>query len=79
MYIRIDLCGTYNLVHIRENNEWKTTFTMCCGYFEYVVIPFGLTNAFVNVFHQLQVGDEWTSSFVNEKPMILIHGDVGWY
>jgi len=59
VYTKIALCGGYNLVHIREGNEWKTTFRTDYDHFEYVVMPFGLTNACVvfqhlmnDVFHE---------------------------
>ncbi len=44
MYTKIDLCGTYKLVHIQKDNEWKTTLKTHYGHFEYVVMPFGFTN-----------------------------------
>ncbi len=44
MYTKIDLCEAYNLVHIREGDDWKTIFKTCYNHFEYVVMPFGLTN-----------------------------------
>jgi hypothetical protein len=44
MYTKIDLRGTFNLVHIQEGNEWKTMFKTCYNHFEYVVMPFGFTN-----------------------------------
>ncbi len=46
MYTKIDLHGTYNLVHIREGDEWKMTFRTHYNHFEYVVMmPFVITNA----------------------------------
>jgi hypothetical protein len=45
MYTKIDLHGTYNLVHIQKGNEWKTMFQTHYDNFEYIVMPFGLTNA----------------------------------
>jgi len=45
VYTKIDLHGTYNLVYIREGNEWKMVFRTYYGHFEYVVMSFGLTNA----------------------------------
>ncbi len=45
VYTKIDLHGTYNLMSIREGDEWKMTFRTHYNHFEYVVMPFGLTNA----------------------------------
>ncbi len=47
VYTKINLHGAYNLVCIQEGDEWKIAFRTCYGHFEYVVIPFGLTNAFI--------------------------------
>ncbi len=44
VYTKIDLRGAYNLVHIQKGDEWKTKFKTCYGHFEYVMMPFGLTN-----------------------------------
>ncbi|RAN67630.1 hypothetical protein B5P43_36865, partial [Bacillus sp. SRB_336] len=42
---KIDLRGAYNLLRIKDGDEWKTAW--CCKYgnFEYTVMPFGLMNA----------------------------------
>ena len=45
LYTTIDLWNTYYLVHIAEGDEWKTAFWTRYGSFEWLVIPFGLTNA----------------------------------
>ena len=40
----IDLKNAFNLVCIKEGDEWKTAFRTHLGLFEYTVMPFGLTN-----------------------------------
>jgi hypothetical protein len=45
VYIKIDLRGAYKLMHIQKGDKWKTKFRTCYGHFEYVVMPFGLSNA----------------------------------
>jgi hypothetical protein len=44
IHTKIDLRGVYNLVCIKEGDEWKTVFWIKYGHFEYNVMPFGLTN-----------------------------------
>jgi hypothetical protein len=52
-------------VHIRKSDEWKTTFRTCYGHFEYVVIPFSLTNALA-IFQHMMNDDfhEYLDDFV---------------
>lgn len=45
IYTKLDLRGAYNLVRIKEGDEWKTAFRTRYGHFECLVVPFGLTNA----------------------------------
>jgi hypothetical protein len=45
IFTKIGLRGAYNLVQVKEGDEWKTTFHTRYGHFEYSVMSFGLTNA----------------------------------
>ncbi|MBW0569839.1 hypothetical protein O181_109554, partial [Austropuccinia psidii MF-1] len=45
IFSKIDLCGAYNLLRIKEGDEHLTCFRAEYGSYEYLVMPFGLTNA----------------------------------
>lgn len=71
VFSKIDLRNAYYRIQIREGDEWKTAFRTRYGYYEYLVIPFGLTNApatfqayinrtlrsYVNVFYIVYLDD----------------------
>ena len=44
IFTKIDLRDAYNLVKVKEEDEWKTIFYTTDGHFEYLVMLFGLTN-----------------------------------
>ncbi|MBW0513771.1 hypothetical protein O181_053486 [Austropuccinia psidii MF-1] len=51
-FSKIDLCGAYNILRIKEGDEHLTAFRTKYGSYEYLVMPFGLTNAPAS-FHNL--------------------------
>ncbi|KAG5718580.1 hypothetical protein E4T56_gene16600 [Termitomyces sp. T112] len=60
IYTKIDLCSSYNNVWIAPGHEWKTAFRTHYSLFEYLVMPFGMTNSpttfqyfMNNIFHDM--------------------------
>ncbi|KAL0160140.1 hypothetical protein M9458_043865, partial [Cirrhinus mrigala] len=75
IYTKLDLRSAYNLIRIREGDEWKTAFSTASGHYEYRVMPFGLANspsyfqAFVNeVFRDML--NRWVIVYIDD---ILIY------
>ncbi|MBW0566215.1 hypothetical protein O181_105930 [Austropuccinia psidii MF-1] len=52
IFSKIDLCGAYNLLRIKEGDEHLTAFRTKYGSYECLVMPFGLTNSPAS-FHNL--------------------------
>lgn len=65
IYTKIDLRGAYNLVRVKEGDEWKTAFRTRYRHFEYNVMPFGLTNALAIFQHMMNnIFREFLDDFV---------------
>ena len=45
VFSKFDQNSVYNFVRIREGDEYKKVFNTKFGQFEYLIIPFELTNA----------------------------------
>jgi hypothetical protein len=71
IFSKVDLHGAYNLVRIKEGDEWKTAFRTRFGHFEYCVMPFGLANApaaFQNLMNDLfrEFNEEFVVVYIDD-------------
>ncbi len=77
-FTKLDLRNAYNLICIREGDEWKTAFSTTNGHYEYRVMPFGLVNspsvfqAFINDVFRDMLG-RWAIVYMDD---ILVYSDT---
>jgi hypothetical protein len=51
IYTKLDVKDAYHNLRIAKDNKWKTTFRTKYRLYEYLIMPFGLTNTLVSFQH----------------------------
>jgi hypothetical protein len=76
-FMKLDIHGAYNLLHMAEGEEWKTAFCTHYGLFKSLVMCFGLTNTpatFQNYINDVLAPylDRFCTAYLDDT---LIHSD----
>lgn len=58
-YTKLNIRDAYHMIRIAKGDEWKTAFRTKYGLFEYMVIPFRLTNT-------LSTFQRWVNNILQE-------------
>ncbi|GKV06343.1 hypothetical protein SLEP1_g18243 [Rubroshorea leprosula] len=71
VFTKLDLRSGYHQICIRPGNEWKTTFKTRDGLYEWLVMPFGLSNALTLITECMKKG-KFRWGIEEERSFVLL-------